>query len=647
MVMVEDHFDFGSMAEAVWWEMLRQSSDPKWPDRIDEAVGLGAPAGLAEQIRRIRKEAEEAKRAAASASITMPAPGAAKTEARGGATSSPPDVSPRGASPAPVEPVGAHGLAGAPPPIRDRRALMQAEWRAQQAAKAEAERQEMLARASAVLERNAAREAEEERERVRERGQAEQSEAPYIFSPRAQPGDAGPIRETYRWRPGPAGWDDVRVPTGLSAVERLTYVWGPVAEIVDWIAWGAPKSSRSMALSVALGVVGILETWRYEGPTESGTHLHQVTLAKTAAGKDHPRKCGINLMRAVAPELLGPTKFASGGGLEADLAAIGGVMLCFVDEMGDQIRLITDQASGQHVQSIIGVLKSCWNGREFIKTGSTKYVDGVTITWPVIGLIGTATPELFFSGMRRSDIEGGFGNRLFIVPVERGVRAPKGRLKSNAQEPPGGLVESLKRIVAVKRIDPVLAAKAVKDAAAAPITLGGTRRVKGLIEEKPAVVEFGPGAMEVYDALVARIDGLEDTNARRYELGARTPEQAIRLATVLAASCGGAAPVIDRRTMEWAVEFAELSLDVAFGGYTKYMRDYLEFPDFCEAVLTRIREEGGWCGAAELKKAFRRHTRKGFELGAALAWLKGEERIVEHNQPTLGRPINGWKLVEE
>jgi hypothetical protein len=284
-------------------------------DRLNYAleIGRGLP-WLPGMVSRVRKGKADKDRAAASASITMPAPGAVEAETAEGLLS-PDRVSPRGAkqADAPVEPVGAHGdaLADAPPPkaaakVVDRREQMRAEWQAQKQAAAE--------RAEA----------------------AKRAEAPPFCDP-AQPGAEGAVRETYRWRPGPAGWDDVVVPKGLSQVERLTYVWGPVAEIVDWISWGAPKASRSMALSVALGVVGILEAWRYEGPTESGTHLFQVTLVKTAAGKDHPRKCGINLMQAVAPELLGPTKFASGGGLEMDLAAQP-VMLCFVDEMGDQIK---------------------------------------------------------------------------------------------------------------------------------------------------------------------------------------------------------------------------------------------------------------------------------------------------------------------
>jgi hypothetical protein len=133
LVMVEDYL--GGLAEAVWWEMLRQSSDPKCPDQIEEAVRLGAPASLAEQIRRIR--------AAASASITMPAPDAVETGPAEGATSSPDRGAPRRAKQADgsAEPVGAHGdaLAGAPPPkpaaAVSRRDRYRAEWQAAQPAK--------------------------------------------------------------------------------------------------------------------------------------------------------------------------------------------------------------------------------------------------------------------------------------------------------------------------------------------------------------------------------------------------------------------------------------------------------------------------------------------------------------------------------
>jgi hypothetical protein len=118
-VMGEYHgheFDDGLAAAAPsWWALLEQSTDPEQPDRIDEAVKLGAPAFEADKARRVRRQnlnEAERKRSVEDAWFEPPAvpnvPGAAGVSAKG-ATSSP---EPR-AAPAEPPPSSAPGV-GAP-----------------------------------------------------------------------------------------------------------------------------------------------------------------------------------------------------------------------------------------------------------------------------------------------------------------------------------------------------------------------------------------------------------------------------------------------------------------------------------------------------------------------------------------------------
>ena len=57
---------------------------------------------------------------------------------------------------------------------------------------------------------------------------------------------------------------------------------------------------------------------------------------------------------------------------------------------------------------------------------------------------------------------------------------------------------------------------------------------------------------------------------------------------------------VDREDIEWAVRVAERSLEAAVGCVQKYMREYFEFPKFCDRVLERLGEFGGWRSTRDL-----------------------------------------------
>jgi hypothetical protein len=106
---------------------------------------------------------------------------------------------------------------------------------------------------------------------------------------------------------------------------------------------------------------------------------------------------------------------------------------------------------------------------------------------------------------------------------------------------------------------------------------------------------------------------------------------------------------VDREDIEWGISVAERSLDAAVGGVEKYMRQYFEFPKFCDAVLAKITEAGGWMSKRDLGRVFRRHSRHGFELARALAQLVSEERIIEAKGGggSRGAKANGYAVCGE
>jgi hypothetical protein len=167
-----------------------------------------------------------------------------------------------------------------------------------------------------------------------------------------QPVEPEPVAKPFAVSaPGVRSWAEVRVPPGANKLEALTYVPGLVGDIVEWIVRGARRPNRMMALGVAITVVGTLIGRCVQGPTESATHLYAIILGPCGIGKDDPLKFGKALMDAVgASELIGPDEFASTPGLWKRLRR-SPLLICFVDEMGDELAKINMSGGNEWVPS--------------------------------------------------------------------------------------------------------------------------------------------------------------------------------------------------------------------------------------------------------------------------------------------------------
>ena len=83
------------------------------------------------------------------------------------------------------------------------------------------------------------------------------------------------------------------------------------------------------------------------------------------------------------------------------------------------------------------------------------------------------------------------------------------------------------------------------------------------------------------------------------------------------------------------------------GGITTYMREYFEFPDFCNKVAEAFRQRG-FISKRDLNRLFFRNMRMGFELDRVVDQLKKQGLIeVAQRIPSTGGPVaEGWRSVE-
>ena len=435
--------------------------------------------------------------------------------------------------------------------------------------------------------------------------------------------------------PAVRSWAEVRVPVGANELEALTYVPGLVGDIVEWIVRGSRRPNRMMALGVAVTVVGTLIGRCVQGPTESATHLYAIILGPSGIGKDDPLKFGKALMDAVgASELIGPDEFASTPGLWKRLKR-SPLLVCFVDEMGDELAKINMQGGNEWVSQLIGTLKKCYNSWEIVHTAEKAAEESERLVWVAISLVGAATPEKFFAGVRPGDIESGFVNRMLILPLESYKRAPEQARPAGADVPPPALVKALKRLPNQK----------VHTASLLDVPSGEVQRGAAARPTKLPPMPWGPGAEETYFAFSRRLDRLIETDPRRDELSRRGAENAIRIATNIAR--GRYSPSVDREDIELAIKLAERSIEAAAGGIEKYMREYLDFPKFCERLLAKIAEHDGFRSESALRRDFRNNQKTIFDFDSAIRQLTAEGRIQRASRRSGERgPIaEGWKAL--
>jgi hypothetical protein len=78
------------------------------------------------------------------------------------------------------------------------------------------------------------------------------------------------------------------------------------------------------------------------------------------------------------------------------------------------------------------------------------------------------------------------------------------------------------------------------------------------------------------------------------------------------------------------------------------MRNYYEFPTFCEKMLEFIEAEGGFVSEYILGRKFRSNQRRGFELENAIKQLAKEHHIRQVSRRTgeRGPAATGWEIME-
>jgi hypothetical protein len=298
------------------------------------------------------------------------------------------------------------------------------------------------------------------------------------------------------------------------------------------------------------------------------------------------------------------------------------LMCCFVDEFGDEIATLNSQKQNPFVWKTLGLLKKTYNAWSMISTSATRHHESVRIDWPALSIVGAATPEAFFSAFLTRDVKGGIVNRIVALPYEGLQRPPEQQVPRDAQEPPRELVGKLKLL---PKFPDLL-----------------DRNIDGLATRLD--IPWGLGASERYLDFSREMDKNEQGDPQRYELGMRVTEHSARFATDIAV--GRFSPTVDVEDISHAITVCKLSYEAMVGGITTYLREYYEFPDFCNKVAEAFRQHA-FISKRDLNRKFFRNMRQGFELDNVVNQVR-KQALIEPAQrtPSTGGPVSeGWKWI--
>lgn len=398
--------------------------------------------------------------------------------------------------------------------------------------------------------------------------------------------------------------------------DHLTRVPGLLGAITDWIVASAISPQRGLSLGAALTLVGTAAGRKFAGPTDSGTHLYVLGIARTGAGKDHPLSATSTVLEAAGMAAhIGPSQFMSMSAVISCLTREP-LTLAAIDEFGSFIARVNDKKSGGHEKAISGVWRSAW-GKSFKTLPPMEWAGRTSppIHSPALSIFGMSTPQEFYASIQGGDIANGFLNRFLTISTN----------------------------LVPDEVDPTCNAFDVPD----PITsqmvgiynsggalLGATSH-NGRSNAPAITVPWDhEQAKHVFDVFRK---ALKDREADAAFL-ARTAEMSVRLATIRAIGINYIHPRITVEDMEWGRDLALWSAECMIADAGDYMAEN-DYQRDVHGVLRIIRDRPG-VSKRDLQQKIK-HRLKGPALDAILtALIEGGDITVKLGEkpPSGGHP---------
>lgn len=404
--------------------------------------------------------------------------------------------------------------------------------------------------------------------------------------------------------------------------DHLTHVPGLVGDITDWITDTALYPQRGLALGAALTIVGTAAGRHISGPNRCGTHLYVVGLAPSGAGKNHPlSQIATVLAAADMRPHIGPSQFISMPAV-INFLVRSPLSVCAMDEFGAFLKRINSRRASGFEGAISGLLRTAW-GASFSAMSTPEWAQrsSETIFSPAMSIFGVSTVREFYDSLEGGDVTNGVLNRFLVIETK--VRPKERAPLLDASEVPEEIIQGVKRVY---NRNPIACAQLCQSRQAPPFM----------------PVPITPDAEQIRKGLVDEITDRGDADATLEPFLARTAENALRLATIVAVGRDVDSPLIDAPTMHWAREFAVWSSNQLAEGAGLYIADS-DTQAAANAVRRALRAGGGRLSRSALIRTLQ-HRYKSRELEDVIRSLAEGEQIVVEKLVTSGRPAFFYSL---
>jgi hypothetical protein len=389
---------------------------------------------------------------------------------------------------------------------------------------------------------------------------------------------------------------DEAPPSALQVPAHLMTVPGMLGQAVAWINATARKPQPLFAVQAALALGSVLMGRRYRTSNGNWSALYFLNIGASGSGKEHAKHAVERLLEAAGlASLIGSGRFASESGVVSSLIERPS-QFSVLDEFGKTLQAAA-VAQNYADRNTLKCLMEVWGRADGVLRPTAYSTAGLSsrqaeemakrsVRKPSLTLLALSTPDTLFAGLTSAAVADGFLNRFLTVHSDHGRQLAR---TVDEIDPPEDLLEWARRTHAAAAIEGNMATMAVPHD----------------MEPTPVHMAIDAGALRVFSDLeVAAHKRMGDLDAEGLaEMLTRTTEMAMRVALVVAVSCGHES--ILRQDAQWASDYVLCHGERNLVQLRERISDG-PFDQLCKEVLRLVRAAGArGCTERDLNKSSR------------------------------------------
>lgn len=407
--------------------------------------------------------------------------------------------------------------------------------------------------------------------------------------------------------------------------EHLLDAPGLVGEVMKYILDTSMLPQPVLALGAAIALIGVIMGHRVRTDSDLRSNVFIVCMARSASGKDHPRKCINKILKSMGQEELLIGRPKSDSGVYKSMKRKKGRAIMLMDEMGRFLKSITSTKAGGYQQGITTALMDIFNAAsvEFIgeEYASNAEQGGRTdISQPCMCILGTSIKENVFESLTSRDAVDGFLARWLLFETTRFD------------------IDVLDRVVTEP---PELLIAALNAWESQPTNANPEGNIQEL-DIIPRIVPFTDDAKEMIlryrRDCRKRCDDLVRKNHMGEALWGRAAEHAAKL-SLIAHTLGQSIGALE---MKWAIELTNNRLEYAMSVLDNNISDNAQ--EAATKKMLAIIKAAGKDGLTQSQITIKTQSLKRVERNELLGTLLDMGKIVAEERAGKGRPVKVYRV---